>query len=172
MLTSTIKKMLSVKYVFLLLSITQLSYAFPDGADPQSCRNQVPVHPPHQAQTSPAPFTVTTSVPSVSPGQQISVFITRTNTATVLRGFMIEARSAAGAILGQFLPTAGMRLAACTPVGSTATHSNADQRVSITLTWVPPPTGFVGNVVFHATAVQDFATFWTGITSPPLAVNP
>lgn len=145
----TFEKMLFVKAVFLLVCATQLSYGFPDGADSLSCQNMLPIHGTSQPQTTPAPFTVTTSVTSVSPGQTLNVFITRTNTATALRGFMIEARSAAGAVVGQFLPTAGMRVMTCPPVGAVATHSNPEPRVSITFNWVPPPIGFVGNVFFQ-----------------------
>lgn len=141
--------MLFAKAVFLVTLVIQSAYTYPDGADPASCTNMNPAHPPHTPQTGPAPFTVTTSVASVSPGGQVNVFITRTNTATVLRGFMIEARSAAGAVIGQFLPTAGMRAMACPPVGGVATHASPELRASITLTWVPPPQGFVGNVVFQ-----------------------
>ncbi len=106
---SLAKKMLFAKAAFLLISVAQLTYGYPDGADPASCASMVPVHPPNAPQTSPAPFTVTTSVASVSPGSTVNVFITRTNTVTVLRGFMIEGRSAAGAVVGQFLLTAGKK---------------------------------------------------------------
>lgn len=141
--------MLFVKAVFLLVCATQLSYGFSDGADSLSCQNMLPIHGANQPQTTPAPFTVTTSVASVSPGQTVNVFITRTHTATDLRGFMIEARSAAGVVVGQFLPTAGTRLMTCPPVGAVATHSHAEARISVTFTWVPPPIGFVGNVFFQ-----------------------
>lgn len=140
--------MFFVKVAFLLLSITQLSHAHSSGADATACTHMTPDHPPFQPQTTPAPFTVTTSVSSISPGQQLNVFITRTHTATVLLGFMIQARTAAGVVHGQFLTTPGMRLMACTPVSSSATHYGPEQRATITLTWVPPPTGFVGNLVF------------------------
>lgn len=141
--------MFSLKLIFVLLSISQLSYAHNNGADDSACQDMLPSHGPFTPSTAPPPFTVTTSVSSISPGTQLTVTVTRTHTATALLGFMIQARSAAGAVLGQFLPTAGMRLMGCTPIGSSATHSVADQRASITLTWVPPPLGFVGNVVFQ-----------------------
>lgn len=140
--------MLFAKAVFFLICVTQLAYGYPDGADSAACFTMLPVHDQHTPQTSAAPFTVTTSAASVSPGQQLNVFITRTNTVHFLRGFMIQARNPAGAAVGQFLPTPGMRLMTCAPVGSTATHTSAANIPSITLTWVPPPTGFTGNVVF------------------------
>ncbi|XP_037033411.1 putative defense protein Hdd11 [Bradysia coprophila] len=164
--------MIFLKLIFILFTISQLSYAFHNGADDSVCQDMTPSHGPFVPATSPAPFTVTTSVSSISPGQQLTVSITRTNTATALLGFMIQARSTAGTVHGQFLPAQGMRLMGCAPIGGSATHSVSEQRASITLTWVPPPIGFVGNVVFHVTAVQDFALFWTHVQSGPVAVNP
>lgn len=141
--------MLFVKAAILIVSFIQLSYAFPDGASTAACQSMTPNHGANVPQTTPVPFTATTSVASVRPGQTVNVIINRTNAATTLRGFMVQGRAANGNVIGQFLPTAGMRIMGCNPNGGTATHSSADTRNSITLNWVPPSAGFVGNVFFQ-----------------------
>lgn len=107
------------KTVFLVIAVVQLSYAYPDGADSVACGNMLPVHDGIPPQTSPAPFTITPSATSVSPGTPLNVVIARTNTVTFLRGFMIEARNPAGQRIGQFNPTAGTRQMICPPGNDT-----------------------------------------------------
>lgn len=133
---------------FLLISIALLTNAFPDGAGVESCQNRMPQHGVPRQFTSP-PYFVSISVPSVRPGQIVSVFIQRTLSTMFIRGFIAEARTAGGVLLGQFLPTEGMRVMDCDPIGSTATHSSPEPRTAVTLRWLPPPGGWVGEVFFQ-----------------------
>ncbi len=53
---------------------------------------------------------------------------------------------------------------------SSATHVDNSPKPSITLLWMPP-SGFAGKVVFIATVVQDFNTYWVGLQSSVLDVR-
>lgn len=141
--------MLVIKGIFLAIFLIQSSHCFSDGAGPESCTSMLPVHG-ASAQITPAPFTVTPSVTSVGQGHNVVVTIARTNTAAVLRGFVIQARNAANVPVGQFFPTTGMRAMVCGgfPIGSVATHSHAGARDSMIVVWTAPA-GFLGGVVFQ-----------------------
>lgn len=140
--------MLFAQSIFFLLSVALLTNAYPDGAGLASCQNRLPQHGIPRQLTS-APYFVSATGPSVRPGQTVMVFISRTNSSMFIRGFIVEARTTRGVLLGQFLPSAGVRVMACEPIGSTATHSSPEPRTSVTLHWLPPPEGWVGEVVFQ-----------------------
>ncbi len=44
--------------------------------------------------------------------------------------------------------------------GSGVTHANSDAKPSVTLLWSPPSVAFSGKVVFVATVVKDYKTYW------------
>lgn len=140
--------MLFAQPIFLLISVALLTNAYPDGAGLASCGNRTPQHGVPR-QLTPAPYFVSQSLPSVRPGQTVMVFISRTNSSMFIRGFIVEARTAGGVLLGQFLPSQGVRVMACEPIGSTATHSSPEPRTAVTLHWLPPPGGWVGEVFFQ-----------------------
>lgn len=140
--------MLFEQSIFLLISFALLTNAYPDGAGIGSCDTLEPQHGvPRQLIT--APYFVSISSPSARPGQTVTVFISRSNSTMFIRGFVVEARTARGARLGTFLPSAGVRVMACDPIGSVATHSSPEPRTGVSLHWLPPPGGWDGEVFFE-----------------------
>lgn len=138
-----------LKGFFVAAFLIQLSDCHSDGAGTEACVSLLPIHGAFGPQTSPAPYTITPSATSVSQGQSVTLTISRTNTAVFVRGFIIQARNAANAVVGQFFLTTGMRILACPtfPVASVATHGYSDARPSINIVWIAPTT-FLGPVNF------------------------
>lgn len=130
------------------MSAAILTNAYPDGAGPASCDNRMPVHGVPRQLVS-APYFLSASSSSARPGQTLMVFLSRTNSSMFIRGFIVEARTARGALLGQFVPSAGVRVMGCEPIGSVATHSNPEPRTAVTLHWLPPPGGWDGTITFQ-----------------------
>lgn len=140
--------MLFAPLIFLLISVVLPNNAYPDGAGLESCQNRMPQHGVPRQLTS-APYFISASTTSVRPGQTVMVFLSRTNSSMFIRGFIVEARTPRGVLLGQFVPTAGVRVMGCEPIGSTATHSSPEPRTAVTLHWLPPVDGWVGDVSFQ-----------------------
>jgi len=53
---------------------------------------------------------------------------------------------------------------------SAVTHVNNDVKPSVSLIW-KPPAGFSGGVIFVATVVQEFKTYWVGVQSQKLELS-
>ncbi|PVD30439.1 hypothetical protein C0Q70_09705 [Pomacea canaliculata] len=85
------------------------------------------------------------------------------------RGFLLKATPATngeGQALGTFVWFQENKTQVFTCEGgykNTATHTNKVQVQSVVLQWRAPDYN-VGDIVFRATVVVDFSTFWTGIT--------
>lgn len=140
--------MLLAKIIFLLISIALFTDAYPDGAGLGACETRLPDHG-VQRQFISAPYFISASTTSVRPGQTVMVFLSRTNSSMFIRGFMVEARTPRGVRLGTFLPSDGVRVMGCDPIGSVATHSSAEPRTAVTLHWRPPAEGWIGDVSFQ-----------------------
>ncbi|XP_059176713.1 putative ferric-chelate reductase 1 [Physella acuta] len=138
---------------------TALGYNTGIGLDP-ACENLTPQHG-AQAQTSTSPYTISFTPASYTPGQPVSVTIS----GAPFRGFMIQARRAAGSsttMLGSFTVVDNTRQA-CS--GSQAlVHSSGNDKTSLTFNWIPPADA-ADSVVFRATFVQTEVTFWTNVAS-------
>lgn len=152
-------------YLLFLFSSTQ---ALQNGAPTSACDSLRPFHgggiPP---QTDISPYTVfakqTGDVVQVSLGSSLGV---------PFQGFVIQGRTPNGQVIGTFqLPggTSGHTID-CSGAADTVTHTNPDEKDLLILIWVPP-VGYEGTVIFNATVVQHYNTFWVGIQSPRIQIQ-
>jgi hypothetical protein len=107
----------------------------------------VPVHGQNVPQTGNPPISLI--VPDqITAGSQISVII-RANPGQGFAGYKILARNQANNFIGRFLPTAGVGLVDCGQLqGSAATHTNAQIKTEVVLTWEAPQTTDMTAITF------------------------
>ena len=142
------------------------SLCHPDGAPASTCENMTPSHgsPP---QTSASPYKIKITKEYYMPGENVRVSIE--SSSDDIRGYFIQARQVGtNAAIGTFatLPANG-KYVNCGNSKGAITHSARLAVKTINFEWVPPST-LSGNVVFYATVVKDFSTFWVNVQSPQL----
>jgi hypothetical protein len=130
--------------LFSILAVYQV-YANSDGATLESCVNLTPIHDSFLPQTSPPPFSVLVSAPSIPSGGSLTVSITST---IQYRGFMIQARAVgSNTPLGAFGLNPDTRAVNCGGDG-TITQTTPVLRNLFNSVWVAPA-GFSGQVRFQ-----------------------
>lgn len=148
---------------------------YPNGAPTGSCGELVPGHP-SSAQDGRSPFAVAPSRARTEEGR-VRVML-ESPQGVGFTGFMLVARPAAGGLLedgsaslGHFsgIPDKAKALACGKAARSGATHSGKERKTSLEFEWEAPE-DFEGPIVFNATFVQDFATYWVGVQSPQVHV--
>lgn len=147
---------------------------FPDGAKVGNCGDLVPGHP-SSPQDGRAPFAVSPARARTEEGR-VRVMLTSPQgvgfTGFVLVARPLNAEDGDGTnALGHFssMPDEAMPLACGRAARSGATHNNKERKKNLEFEWEAPE-DFEGPVVFNATFVQDFATFWVGVPSPTVQV--
>ncbi|XP_025095425.1 putative ferric-chelate reductase 1 isoform X2 [Pomacea canaliculata] len=127
-----------------------------------------PMHGDADHRTSPPPFAIKVFPDKYQQGQNITVTLFSLD-RSYFRGFLLKATPATngeGQALGTFVWFQENKTQVFTCEGgykNTATHTNKVQVQSVVLQWRAPDYN-VGDIVFRATVVVDFSTFWTGIT--------
>ncbi|XP_051803653.1 putative ferric-chelate reductase 1 isoform X2 [Acanthochromis polyacanthus] len=156
-------------WILIGLDIITKVHGFANGNFPQSCDSLSPQHASggtnFPAQTSAAPFRV--DFESSNPADPITVVL-RSTGSTKFKGFMMEAREAAlaGRLIGSFIPLDGSttRLLMCNgSAGSAVSQSNNQRKSLLKFNWTAPEIN--QDIIFRATFVQDFATFWENVTA-------
>ena len=135
---------------FIILLVTLCIHnvhSFSHGATVGTCDAMVPVHGGNQPQQGNPPFTLT--VPAqITAGSQISVKI-RAKAGQGFTGYKILARNQANNFVGRFLPADGVGLLNCGQLeGSAATHTNAETKTEVVLTWEAPQTVELTTITF------------------------
>ncbi|XP_069683115.1 putative ferric-chelate reductase 1 homolog [Periplaneta americana] len=144
---------------------------YPSGAPSATCTSLSPSHQSASPQESASPFALTPVKPSVAPGSKLKLKLTST-TGSPFRGFILQARSpqgSDGAAIGQFTTFPNLTKTFSCAGGypnsqNTATHSDPSERTNLEFEWEAPDY-YEGPIVFTATVVQDFTTFWEGVKS-------
>ncbi|XP_059839969.1 putative ferric-chelate reductase 1 [Hypanus sabinus] len=143
---------------------------YPNGSVGGVCESMLPSHG-TTAQTSVAPYQVIASNTTFNPGDTIQVTL-KGNSGKTFKGFMLEARNAqfsSTAPLGKFITTDSQaQLLSCDVNGATYTdsavsHVSRSEKLEIIVNWTAPNSN---DIVFRATFVQSFDTFWTEVSSP------
>lgn len=164
--------------MFLFLSTFTLGLmlvaAHETGAPPEACKDFATKHhldhdetkPRYEPQTGPAPYKITANPTS---GGQAEITIA--GVGEKFRGFMIQGNDGSGKIVGTFEEGKESQNRVCSggDPGNTATHINPEEKPVIELVWKAPE-GFTGKVVFRATIVKDYETFWYDVKSNELNV--
>ncbi|KAK0063036.1 ferric-chelate reductase 1 isoform X2 [Biomphalaria pfeifferi] len=126
-----------------------------------SCADLTPQHS-ASAQNSVPPYTITFSPTSYTASQSISVTLSASSSKP-FKGFMIQARNASScstSAQGSFTIVAGTTTA-CS--NAALVHSSSSFN-TLTTNWIAPSTS-VGHIVFRASFVQEYTTFWTNVVS-------
>ncbi|KAK6484706.1 putative ferric-chelate reductase 1 [Huso huso] len=159
-------------FIFLLISCNFMGVSgYPNGLVTDSCINMTPLHGGANAQTSAAPFSVTASKTTYSPGDQITV--TLQAKSGTFQGFLLQARQiGGGAAVGSFTITdpTNTRGLNCNADNSAVSHMSSSDKSQIQATWNAPKSG-TGNVEFRATFVKSKLIFWVQVKSSQVSFN-
>ncbi|GAB6032329.1 hypothetical protein CHUAL_010969 [Chamberlinius hualienensis] len=133
--------------------------AFPHGAPPDICvTNLVPSHGGNRPQPSTGPYTIVASSRTYSPGKPITVILKGSGQS--FKGFAIQAQdfqTGEPILNGEWRGT-GIKQLPCGAV----THTSPASKTKVEVTWVPKGSG---EVIFLATVVETYDTFYVGIKS-------
>lgn len=159
--------------VILIGSLVAMVTSYPTGAPAGVCTSMTPNHNPSSGSDS-SIFTVSAATTMYGPGDEITVNISTSGAA--FRGFLIQARKAGETTpYGTFkTPSASTKLLQCSAAGDAWTHSNRDDKTSVTATWTAPDSD-MGTIAFQATIVQEnvggVSIFYQDIMSEELVYN-
>lgn len=175
-------------------------FAYPKGAPVMACKTMKPGHYGTKTMdASTAPFDLQVFNNQLNgPERTATVSLTARTSDYPLIGFLLEARLSPidieQAAIGQFVFNndtvahtldcpPGMRVGSifvrfdeCLIVGigilqNAVTHSDASQpQTHVDYVWKAPD-GFMGEIVFKATVVHEFHTYWMGVLSSPVQIN-
>ncbi|KDR19521.1 Putative ferric-chelate reductase 1-like protein, partial [Zootermopsis nevadensis] len=144
----------------------------PSGAPHSTCFTLAPKHHGAPAQQTLSPFAVTAGKLSVAPGSKLKLMVTST-TGIPFKGFVLQARKSedSDSAIGEFtaLPNLTKAFTCAGGYQNTVTHADPSERDSLEFEWEAPDF-YEGSIIFVATVVQDFSTFWEGVKSAPISV--
>uniref|UniRef100_K1RDF5 Putative ferric-chelate reductase 1-like protein n=1 Tax=Magallana gigas TaxID=29159 RepID=K1RDF5_MAGGI len=157
-----------------LLSWTSLANAYSQGAGSQACSSLTPWHSANQPQTNAVPYVITVSKTSYRPMEQIVVTIQACKGHS-FKGFLIQPRLAQFATQDVKIGVFGMYSNApyqytCPDTrngvrGQALTHTSNEDKTKLSIVWQAPRVP-QGHVVFRATILKEYTTFWVAVNSP------
>ncbi|KAM4640911.1 putative ferric-chelate reductase 1 isoform 1-T5 [Discoglossus pictus] len=145
--------------------------AYPSGQISMACDSMLPVHGNSVPQASAAPYTITASSYSFSPGDSIKVTVQSTSGSN-FKGILLEARAVGGnRIVGVFTITDSNTQGMPCSSGSNSgvSHTNSNTKTQITANWTAP--SGAGPVRFTATVLQSYDTFWFQVQSQTVVAS-
>ncbi|KAH9491836.1 DOMON domain-containing protein frrs1L [Bulinus truncatus] len=162
--------MFSCHHFVIMVLVIPCVDCYPDGKGvDDSCSSLTPSHGAN-SQTSTAPYSITFSPTTFTPGQTVAV--TLSASGTYFMGFMIQARRAdtslSQELLGSFTGNSQTR-PACN--GQALVQSSGSTKTSLTFNWISPSSS-VGNITFRVTYVRAKRTFWANCASSILKEIP
>ncbi|KAM4640852.1 putative ferric-chelate reductase 1 [Discoglossus pictus] len=160
----------SVQNIVVLLCLFSFHVtAYPNGLVQNACQTMEPQHG-TTAQTSTAPYTLTLSKNNYTGGERISVTLSKSSGAPDFKGFLIQARaSGSNTPLGSFeISGSNLQTLTCTTPGSAVSHTSANLKSSVQMTWVAPNSSN-SDIQLIMTVVQSGPVYWTRVQSPKLS---
>jgi len=135
----------------------------------QICQDLTPKHG-VDPKTSNNPYQLSVDKQNVKAGEQIRLTISG---SAPFKGFISQGRKLGAqgpaAPVGKFQPGENNKLLNCGGVaGSTTTHTNNNDKSSITLVWTAPARG---SYQLLTSVVQDGETYWVNFPSPTITVS-
>lgn len=123
---------------------------FPSGGTISRCENLLPSHQGALPQTTPSPYEIIPKENTVGNGKRIQVEIRSSQAGLTFRGFMLQARTTEGVVVGQFQEVEGVNFnfRDCSGARTTTTNANNQDISSITFEWAAP-VEFTGTVRFQ-----------------------
>ncbi|XP_061177011.1 putative ferric-chelate reductase 1 homolog [Saccostrea echinata] len=155
--------------IYLSLGLFCGCFGYPSGAPESACDNMTPDHG-VSPQTTPTPYDITLSASKLAVDENLTISISPKDGRTTFKGFLIEVYTDLASPVkftdGEFTVPEN----AHTQCNGGATHSNANPKLLISLSW-KPTASFTGKVKFRATIVQSYTIFWKDIESKSLNVD-
>jgi hypothetical protein len=135
---------------FALLLMVRSSWEFSHGAPISRCVTLTPSHQGTAPQTTPAPYEIIPRETSVENGGKLLVEIRPRQEGLTFRGFMLQARTSEGVVVGQFQTIEGVEFnhMDCSGFRTTVTNANNNEKTSIVFEWAAPME-FTGTVTFQ-----------------------
>ncbi|XP_033738341.1 ferric-chelate reductase 1-like isoform X2 [Pecten maximus] len=170
---------LTAFYLILVCGLTSLPWipivnGYSSGAADQACPNLQPWHSGTRPSTLPSPFVITVSKTTYAPRDQITVTIQACPGYT-FKGFLIQPRlvqyyeqDVKVGVFGNYLNSRFKYACPDTRLGTRGqalTHTEASDKTNMRFVWQAPQVP-QGHVLFRATIVQQFSTYWMGVSSP------
>ncbi|XP_065343218.1 putative ferric-chelate reductase 1 homolog [Cloeon dipterum] len=147
-------------------------HGFGRGAPDSACLSMLPGHG-TDAQSSPSPYSIVLAPIENGNGRRlVNVTITSQGNAD-FAGFIIQARPEnSDNPVGTFeVRKEGAKAHTCgSGLKNSVTHTDKNPKRKVELIW-EAPADYDGHVIFNASVVRDYSTFWTGIKSAPLLVR-
>ncbi|XP_035210061.1 putative ferric-chelate reductase 1 [Stegodyphus dumicola] len=143
------------------LAFIPLAAGWPTGAPSKACEAMLPKHGNNRPQPAHlSPYSFIQSTDSYRPGDQVIVYV-QAPAGTPFKGMMVQAYDPrTNNTIGEFLEGVGLKkIFEC----ASMSHSDNRDKKSATLVWVAPQDS--GNVRFRATIVQQFNTFYHGLSA-------
>jgi len=162
-----------IAYSALVLGLATLAHGFGTGAPnaPHICASLTPKHG-GEEQATQSPYGLAVDKTSARRGETVTLTIIPAGGAKI-RGFLIQARRANSqdtTPVGTFIPDSGSQGLACSDIpDSSLTHSNNNERSSVSVQWKAPSQP--GTYVILATVVQDKLTYWVAQKSQTITVS-
>ncbi|XP_066996318.1 putative ferric-chelate reductase 1 homolog [Anabrus simplex] len=151
----------------LVIFLVAFSDSRSDGAPEKACTSLEPEHGASKPKASLSPYAVKVSKVLVVKGEKLQVMITSSPEGVNFHGFMMQARAPGTTTpLGTFteFPSEAQTLNCQDGNQNTVSHTNAYQKKSMKFEW-QAPSDYEGDIIFNATVVQNFGTYWTGVIS-------
>ncbi|GFQ72765.1 reelin domain-containing protein [Trichonephila clavata] len=141
--------------------VLHLASGWPTGAPSKACEAMLPKHGSNRPQPAhSSPYSFVQSAESYRPGDQVIVYV-QAPTGTPFKGMMVQAYDPrTNNTIGEFLEGVGLKKI---PECASMSHSDNRDKKSATLVWVAPQDS--GNVRFRGTIVQQFNTFYHGLSA-------
>ncbi|KAG7219564.1 hypothetical protein INR49_018991 [Caranx melampygus] len=153
-----------------VLTLAPGARGFGSGLVTDSCEDLSPHHSGLSPQTAPAPFSVTAEPSSYRPGGEVTVQLQALG-SSLFTGFLLQAREVGGhSPVGSFSLISGhAQLLTCSHTPDSAvSHRSDSEKTSVQVSWRSDSGTERKPVHFLASFVQNFRTFWVGLTSEPL----
>lgn len=164
--------------IFAICIGTQVS-GTPNGAPVAACSTMTPEHG-AGAQTTPSPYV---TIPTLMEDESVRLTLMANSSGySTFKGYLVMAFDNS---LGDAAPpigifseivegtpvlTPGNYLDCLNGVKNAATHKDSTAKVIVNLLWIPPY-GFMGDVVFKTTFVQNGASFWVKTLSDVVSIS-
>ncbi|XP_067650148.1 putative defense protein 3 isoform X2 [Haliotis asinina] len=147
--------------------------AYPSGAPNRACPGLLPLHRGTAPQTISAPYRIGVSSLQYSPNTPITVTIQSNDQSVPFMAFLLQARVKGdnSTSVGQFSqPPVSTKLLSCFSPGDSITHSSAQPRVMLQMTWMPPARN-VGQIEILGTVVQSRQIYFGVLSSGALSFS-
>ncbi|XP_076071249.1 putative ferric-chelate reductase 1 homolog [Mytilus galloprovincialis] len=157
--------MQSVLFVITALVIQRIQ-GFGTGAPASKCGDMFPSHSQIQPENSLPPYTLTASSYTYKQGDTITITLVSPTRAS-FAGYIIGAKDQAtlNNNIGRFTNSATGKILPCGSSGAGAvTHQSNQAEYRLEFQW-QPTADTTGNVIFMATVVESYSTFWMNIVT-------